>query len=191
MSRKGKNPVPVPKGVAVEVKDNEIHVKGPKGSLNLKLVPAIAVDIKPDQLNVNLTENHQDEGALHGLFRSLIHNMVVGVSQGFEKKLEMIGVGYRAAVQGNLLDLQVGFSFVEKNGQRVSQKRSQVVIPSGIQIKVEKNTAITISGIDKQQVGQVAAEIRSVRPPEPYKGKGIRYPTEHVRKKAGKAAAKK
>lgn len=191
MSRKGKNPIPVPKGVAVEIKGSDIHVTGPKGALNLKLVPAIEVEIQPEQLNVKLAETHQDDGAIHGLYRSLIDNMVVGVSQGFEKKLEMIGVGYRAAVQGEILDLQVGFSYIEKNGQRLSQKRSQIVIPKGIQIKVEKNTQITVNGIDKQQVGQVAAEIRAVRPPEPYKGKGIRYPTEHVRKKAGKAAAKK
>ncbi len=191
MSRKGKNPIPVPKGVAVQVKGNEIHVNGPKGALNLKLLPAIEVEIHTEQLNVKLAETHQDDGAIHGLYRSLIDNMVVGVSQGFEKKLEMIGVGYRASVQGEILDLQVGFSFVEKNGQRVSQKRSQVAIPKGIQIKVEKNTLITINGIDKQQVGQIAAEIRAIRPPEPYKGKGIRYPNEHVRKKAGKAAAKK
>ncbi|MBA3602251.1 MAG: 50S ribosomal protein L6 [Parachlamydiaceae bacterium] len=191
MSRKGKNPIPVPKGVAVEIKGNEIHVNGPKGALNLKLLPAIEVEIQTEQLNVKLAETHQNDGAIHGLYRSLIDNMVVGVSQGFEKKLEMIGVGYRASVQGEILDLQVGFSFVEKNGQRVSQKRSQVAIPKGIQIKVEKNTLITINGIDKQQVGQIAAEIRAIRPPEPYKGKGIRYPNEHVRKKAGKAAAKK
>lgn len=191
MSRKGKNPIPVPKGVAVQVKGNEIHVNGPKGALSLKLLPAIEVEVLTEQLNVKLAETHQNDGAFHGLYRSLIDNMVVGVSQGFEKKLEMIGVGYRAAVQGEILDLQVGFSFVEKNGQRVSQKRSQVAIPKGIQIKVEKNTLITINGIDKQKVGQIAAEIRAIRPPEPYKGKGIRYPDEHVRKKAGKAAAKK
>lgn len=191
MSRKGKNPIPVPKGVAVQVKGNEIHVNGPKGALKLKLLPAIEVEVLTEQLNVKLAETHQDDSAFHGLYRTLIDNMVVGVSQGFQKKLEMIGVGYRASVQGEILDLQVGFSFVEKNGQRVSQKRSQVAIPKGIQIKVEKNTLITIDGIDKQQVGQVAAEIRAIRPPEPYKGKGIRYPDEHVRKKAGKAAAKK
>lgn len=191
MSRKGKYPIPLPKGVEVKQSGNEIHVKGPKGALRQELVPGIEVDIQPDNILVGLAESHQDAGNLHGLYRSLINNMVVGVSEGFQKKLEMIGVGYRASVQGKILDLQVGFSHVDKNGQRASQKRSQLEIPQGIEIKVEKNTLIIVTGIDKQLVGKIAAEIRSVRPPEPYKGKGIRYPDEHVRKKAGKAAAKK
>jgi large subunit ribosomal protein L6 len=191
MSRKGKNPVPLPKGVEVKKLGNEIHVKGPKGSLHQKLVPGITVEIEPEQILVGLDEQHQGAGNMHGLYRSLIHNMVVGVTEGYSKQLEMIGVGYRAAVQGNVLDLQVGYSYVMKDGQRTSQKRSQLVIPEGIAIKVEKNTQINVSGINKQQVGQIASEIRAIKPPEPYKGKGIRYPTEHVRKKAGKAAAKK
>lgn len=191
MSRKGKYPIPLPKGVEVKNTGNEIHVKGPKGTMQQALVPGIVVEVNGDQINVSLAETHQDAGNMHGLYRSLINNMVVGVSQGFERKLEMIGVGYRAAVQGRLLDLQVGFSHVDVGGQRATQKRSQVQIPDGIEIKVEKNTLITVSGINKQQVGKIAAEIRSIRPPEPYKGKGIRYPDEHVRKKAGKAAAKK
>ncbi|MGZ6330090.1 MAG: 50S ribosomal protein L6 [Parachlamydiaceae bacterium] len=191
MSRKGKYPIPLPKGVEVKNAGNEIHVKGPKGALQQKLVPGIQVVIEPEQVLVSLAETHSNDGHMHGLYRSLINNMVIGVSQGYEKKLEMIGVGYRAAVQGNILDLQVGFSHVMVNGQRTTQKRSQVAIPKGIEIKVEKNTLISITGVDKQQVGQIAAEIRAIKPPEPYKGKGIRYPDEHVRKKAGKAAAKK
>jgi large subunit ribosomal protein L6 len=191
MSRKGKYPIPLPKGVEVKNTGNEIHVKGPKGALQQKLVPGIQVVIEPEQVLVSLAETHSNDGHMHGLYRSLINNMVIGVSQGYEKKLEMIGVGYRAAVQGSILDLQVGFSHVMVNGQRTTQKRSQVAIPKGIEIKVEKNTLISITGIDKQQVGQIAAEIRAIKPPEPYKGKGIRYPDEHVRKKAGKAAAKK
>lgn len=191
MSRKGKYPIPLPKGVEVKSSGDEVHVKGPKGTLEQKLVPGIIVTIEPEQVTVSLAETHPNDGHMHGLYRSLINNMVVGVSQGFEKKLEMIGVGYRAAVQGSILDLQVGFSHIMVNGQRATQKRSQVPIPTGIDIKVEKNTQITVTGIDKQQVGQIAAEIRAVKPPEPYKGKGIRYPGEHVRKKAGKAAAKK
>lgn len=191
MSRKGKYPIPLPKGVEVKKAGNEIHVKGPKGALVQELVPGIEVDVQTEQVIVGLADTHPDAGNMHGLYRSLIDNMVVGVSKGFEKKLEMIGVGYRAAVQGKILDLQVGFSHVDKGGQRATQKRSQVDIPQGIEIKVEKNTLIIVTGIDKQLVGKVAAEIRSVRPPEPYKGKGIRYPDEHVRKKAGKAAAKK
>lgn len=191
MSRKGKYPIPIPKGVEVKNTGNEIHVKGPKGALQQELVPGIEVDIQPDQLTVSLAETHQHAGNMHGLYRSLINNMVIGVSQGFERKLEMIGVGYRASVQGKVLDLQVGFSHVDKGGQRATQRRSQLEIPPGIEIKVEKNTQIIVTGINKQLVGKTAAEIRSVRPPEPYKGKGIRYPDEHVRKKAGKAAAKK
>jgi large subunit ribosomal protein L6 len=191
MSRKGKYPIPLPKGVEVKNSGDEIHVKGPKGALQQKLVPGIIINIEPEQVTVSLAETHPNDGHMHGLYRSLIDNMIVGVSQGYEKKLEMIGVGYRAAVQGTVLDLQVGYSHVMVNGQRTTQKRSQVSIPKGIEIKVEKNTLIIVSGINKQQVGQIAAEIRAIKPPEPYKGKGIRYPSEHVRKKAGKAAAKK
>lgn len=191
MSRKGKNPIALPKGVEVKHQGNEVHVKGPKGELHQKLVPGIQLKLDGDVLTVGLEENGPADSSMHGLYRTLIYNMVVGVTEGYLKKLEMVGVGYRAAVQGSVLDLQVGLSYVIKDGQRVSQKCSQVSIPKGITIQVEKNTQISVSGINKQQVGQVAAEIRAVRPPEPYKGKGIRYPDEHVRKKAGKAAAKK
>lgn len=180
MSRKGKLPIALPKGVEVKVNPNEVHVKGPKGTLHQKLVPGIEITVDGAELVVGLSEEHQDKGNFHGLYRSLIQNMVQGTSVGFERKLEMIGVGYRAAVQGNLLDLQIGFSHPTK-----------LPIPQGIQVKVDKNTNITVTGIDKQMVGQFAATVRAVRPPEPYQGKGIRYEGEYVRKKAGKAAAAK
>lgn len=180
MSRKGKLPITLPKGVEVKISGSKINVKGPKGTLEQELVPGILVQIEGDQLVVALDEKHQDLGNYHGLYRSLIQNMVQGTAQGFEKKLEMIGVGYRAAVQGQFLDLQLGFSHPTK-----------IPIPEGIHIKVEKNTSIFISGVDKQKIGQFAATVRSIRPPEPYQGKGIRYENEYVRKKAGKAAAKK
>jgi large subunit ribosomal protein L6 len=180
MSRKGKQPIPLPKGVELKVSGNQLTVKGPKGTLTQELIPGIEVKVEGNEVIVGLTEDHKDDGHFHGLYRSIVNNMVHGTSQGFERKLEMIGVGYRAAVQGQLLDLQIGLSHPTK-----------LPIPEGVQVKVEKNTSIQLSGIDKQKIGQFAATIRSVRPPEPYQGKGIRYEGEYVRKKAGKAAAKK
>ncbi|MGK5595208.1 MAG: 50S ribosomal protein L6 [Parachlamydiaceae bacterium] len=180
MSRKGKQPIPVPKNVEVKVSGTNISVKGPKGSLTQEIIPGIEVKLNNDVIDIVLPEGKEDMGSFHGLYRAIINNMVVGVDKGFERKLEMIGVGYRAAVQGQLLDLQIGFSHPTK-----------LPIPDGIQVKVDKNTLITISGIDKQKVGQFAASVRAIRPPEPYQGKGIRYSGEYVRKKAGKAAAKK
>jgi large subunit ribosomal protein L6 len=180
MSRKGKFPIPLPKGVEVSSSAEEISVKGPRGSLKQKLMTGITAETHEGSLVVKLDEKHSDLGNFHGLYRALINNMVVGVSQGFERKLEMIGVGYRAAVQGDLLDLQIGLSHPTK-----------LPIPTGLTVKVEKNTQITIQGNEKQLVGQFAATVRAMRPPEPYQGKGIRYQNEHVRRKAGKAAAKK
>lgn len=180
MSRKGKLPIPIPKGVEVKISANEIAVKGPKGTISHSLVEGINAQVEDGHLIVSLADDHQHAGNFHGLYRSIINNMIVGASTGFERKLEMIGVGYRAAVQGQLLDLQLGLSHPLK-----------LPIPSGITVKVEKNTVITIAGIDKQQIGQFAATIRSKKPPEPYQGKGIRYEGEYVRKKAGKAAAAK
>lgn len=180
MSRKGKLPITVPKGVEVKVADTEVMVKGPKGSLTQKLVPGIEVKVDNDHVVVSLDENSSDKGNFHGLYRTLIHNMVIGTSEGFERRLEMIGVGYRASVQGELLDLLLGFSHPTK-----------LKIPKGLTVKVEKNTTIIIQGFDKHLVGQFAATVRRKRPPEPYQGKGIRYLGEFVRKKAGKAAAKK
>lgn len=180
MSRKGKLPIPVPNGVDVQITPEKIVVKGPKGSLHRDLLPAVVVKKEGDHLNVTLHEDHADKGNFHGLFRTLIDNMIVGVTKGYTKQLEMFGVGYRAVVQGQLLDLQIGVSHPTK-----------LPIPNGIQVTVANNTVISVSGIDNQQVGQFCAIIRSKRPPEPYQGKGIRYAGEFVRKKAGKAAAKK
>jgi len=180
MSRKGKLPIPLPKGVEVKVTGAEVMVKGPKGSLHQPMVPGLQVKIEDGHVLVALENEESDLNHFHGLYRTLIYNMVVGATEGFEKKLEMIGVGYRAAVQGELLDLQLGFSHPTK-----------LPIPKGLTVKVDKNTQISISGSDKRLVGQFAATIRSKRPPEPYQGKGIRYVGEYVRKKAGKAAAKK
>lgn len=180
MSRKGKLPIAIPKGVEVKIAEKHISVKGPKGTLQHELVPEVNVHVKDQVIHVDLHEAHSGAGNFHGLYRSIIDNMVKGTSQGFEKKLEMIGVGYRAAVQGNALDLQIGLSHPTK-----------ISIPQGVQVKVDKNTSIIITGADKQQIGQFAATVRAVRPPEPYQGKGIRYVDEYVRKKAGKAAAKK
>lgn len=180
MARKGKLPIPLPKGVEVKVTESEVFVKGPKGALHQKLVPGIKIVVENDEILVSKANEDDDTDHFHGLYRTLISNMVEGTTKGFEKQLEMIGVGYRAAVQGELLDLQLGFSHPTK-----------LPIPKGLAIKVDKNTLITITGFDKHLVGQFAAVVRSKRPPEPYQGKGIRYVGEYVRKKAGKSAAKK
>ncbi|CDZ80476.1 hypothetical protein BN1013_00988 [Candidatus Rubidus massiliensis] len=180
MSRKGKQPITVPNGVNVSVADNTVTVKGPKATLTQEIKSGINVNVEGNVVHVELDPNYNGKSNFHGLYRSLIANLVKGTSVGFETKLEMIGVGYRASVQGNSLDLQIGVS------HPVS-----LPIPEGIQVKVDKNTLITVSGADKQQVGQFAAKIRAKRPPEPYQGKGIRYVDEYVRRKAGKAAAKK
>ncbi len=180
MSRKGKLPIPVPKGVEVKINPNEITVKGPKGTLHQKLIPSIHVRQEQETLIVELAPGCEQDGKYHGLYRTLIANMVEGVTKGFSKDLEMVGVGYRASVQGHHVDLQLGRSHPTK-----------LSIPEGIQVKVDKNTAIQISGVDKGKVGHFAAVIRAEKPPEPYQGKGIRYKDEYVRKKAGKAAAKK
>ncbi|MDR3624055.1 MAG: 50S ribosomal protein L6 [Chlamydiales bacterium] len=179
MSRLGKLPISVPKGVQVKMDGNKITVKGPKGSLTKEVIKEIQVQVSPEEVVVSLTDEAAQMGNFHGLWRQLINNMVLGTTVGFEKKLQMIGVGYRAAVQGRVLDVQVGYSHP-----------TQVAIPEGIEVKVEKNTAISITGIDKQKVGQFAANVRSFRPPEPYKGKGIRYEEEYVRRKAGKSGKK-
>lgn len=180
MSRKGKLPITLPKGVEVKVTNTEVTVKGPKGTLSQRLVPGVNVKVEGNHVTVSLPEDAEDLDHYHGLYRTLIQNMVIGTTEGFEKKLEMIGVGYRAAVQGQKLDIQVGFSHP-----------TVLEIPKGIAVKVDKNTLITINGSDKHLVGQFAATIRSKKPPEPYQGKGIRYVGEYVRKKAGKAAAAK
>lgn len=180
MSRKGNQPIPLPKGVEVKVNGLNVSVKGPKGSLNQQIRNGIDVKVDGDHIVVALAESHPHDGNFHGLYRTLIDNMVQGVTTGFVRKLEMIGVGYRAAVKGHLLDLQIGCSHVV-----------EVPIPTGVEVKVEKNNIIIASGSDKQVLGQFAASVRAKKPPEPYQGKGIRYEGEFVRKKAGKSASKK
>lgn len=179
MSRKGKTPIDIPSGVQVTIAGSNIQLKGPKGTLQQSIENGVNVAQNENQLLLTMNEDHESTQFL-GLYHTLITNMITGVTKGFEKSLEMIGVGYRAIVKGTELDLQVGLS-------HPSAKK----IPDGIQVKVDKNTQILITGADKQQVGQFAAEIRAVRPPEPFQGKGIRYKGEHVRRKAGKTAAKK
>ncbi|NGX28017.1 MAG: 50S ribosomal protein L6 [Candidatus Anoxychlamydiales bacterium] len=178
MSRLGKIPIPIPKGVEAKFSDKRIlSVKGPKGSLDFEIKPGIVLDLKDSQILVSLCEKIKLPFSEHGLYRALINNMLIGVEKGFKKELTLIGVGYRAALKGNQIDLQVGFSHP-----------TLIDVPKGLSIKINKSVEIVIEGPDKQQVGQFAARVRSIRKPEPYKGKGIRYKDEYVRKKAGKAA---
>ncbi len=176
MSRIGNAPIEIPAGVEVSVDGDTVTVKGPKGTLTQAIDPRIGVSIEDGVVTVARENDEREARALHGLTRALIANMVVGVSAGYSKELQAVGVGYRAALKGSTLELQVGFS------HPVS-----IEAPDGITFEVPEQTKIIVSGIDKQLVGQVAANIRRVRPPEPYKGKGIRYVDEHVRRKAGKA----
>lgn len=176
MSRIGKKPIELPAGVAATKSGRTLSVAGPKGTLSLNLRPEVDVAVQGNVLSVRLIKKTKKSAALWGLSRALISNMVAGVSRGFEKKLEIEGIGYRAAMDGNNLQLALGFSHPVK-----------VEAPPGITLKTEKNT-ITISGVDKELVGNVAAGIRKLRPPEPYKGKGIRYAGEKIRRKAGKKA---
>ncbi len=167
----------LPKGVEVKVSKDAVQVKGPKGVLTHVLPEGIEIVCEGQELSVKVAENIELEKPTLGLHRSLLQNAVVGVSSGFEKKLSLIGVGYRAAIKGTKLDLQLGFSHP-----------CEVDIPTGIKVEIEKSVTITITGIDKKLVGHFAAVVRGIKPPEPYKGKGIRYIDEFVRKKAGKAA---
>jgi len=175
MSRIGKKAVPLPNGVTASVNGQTVKVKGPKGELSVDLVPEVAAKIEGESIEVSPRKDMERSAQMWGLSRTLVNNLVVGVTQGFTQKLEIQGVGYRAAVQGKTLNLQLG-----------SSHDVPYPIPDGITITAEKPTALTIAGIDKQLVGQVAAEIRSWRPPEPYKGKGVRYEGEYVRRKEGK-----
>ena len=175
MSRIGKKPVALPKGVTATVEGQTVKVKGPKGELKVTLVPEVSVSMGEDGVTVAPHEDMENARAMWGMSRTLVNNLVVGVTEGFTSKLEIQGVGYRAAVQGKNLNLQLGFS------HDVSYP-----IPAGIAITAEKPTMLTVTGIDKQLVGQVAAEIRAYRKPEPYKGKGVRYVGEYVRRKEGK-----
>ena len=177
MSRVGQAPITIPDGVSVSVVGRQIHINGPRGELRRELPEDVSVEYVETEIRVARDKDSREVRALHGLVRSLIANMVTGVTQGFEKSLEIQGVGYRATKQGNDLELAVGFSHPVRKPA-----------PSGIEYEVPTPTKIVVRGIDKELVGQTAAEIRSIRKPEPYKGKGIRYEGEHVRRKAGKAA---
>jgi large subunit ribosomal protein L6 len=177
MSRIGRQPIPVPSGVNIAIDPGRIMVNGPLGELTQDVPVRIKVERQDDQLVVTRPTDRGEDRALHGLTRSLIANMVEGVTKGFEKRLEIQGVGYRAALRGTSLELNVGYSH-------------PVVIepPQGIEFEVPAPTQVLVKGVDKQQVGEIAAEVRKVRPPEPYKGKGIRYEGEYVRRKVGKRA---
>jgi large subunit ribosomal protein L6 len=174
MSKLGKMPINIPDKVEVKVEGKKILFKGPKGSVDLIVNDGVDVLLENKQI---LVKAEKEFSVFHGLTRALLNNCIVGVSEGFEKRLSMIGVGYRAALKGNFLDLQIGVSHP-----------CQMSIPKGIKVEVDKNNEIVITGIDKQVVGQFASEVRNKKLPEPYKGKGIRYKDEFVRKKAGKAA---
>lgn len=176
MSRVGKAPVTLPSGVEVKIDGSHVTVKGSMGELSREFNDRVSFVIEDGVLTVTRPDDTRESKALHGLSRALVNNMVVGVTEGFSKQLEIQGVGYRAALKGKDIELQVGFSHTVT-----------VEAPEGITFDVPEPTKISVSGIDKEKVGQVAANIRKVRPPEPYKGKGIRYTGEHVRRKAGKA----
>ncbi len=177
MSRVGKNPIGLPEGVEVKINKGTVEVTGPKGNLSGKVNPDIKLEIKDGELTVSRPNDSKYYNSLHGLYRSLLNNMVEGVTNGFEKKLEIVGVGYRAEAAGKSLRLSLGFSHPIVYGPI-----------DGVNLKAESPTLVSVSGVDKERVGQAAAEIRALRPPEPYKGKGIRYQGEHVRRKAGKTA---
>jgi large subunit ribosomal protein L6 len=177
MSRIGRKPIEIPAGVSVSLDPGRVMVNGPLGELSQQMPQRMKIEQQDGEILVTRPTERGEDRALHGLTRSLVANMIEGVTKGFEKKLEIQGVGYRAALRGQSLELQVGFSH-------------PVVIdpPQGISFEVPTQTEVIVKGIDKQQVGQTAAEVRSVRPPEPYKGKGIRYEGEYVRRKVGKRA---
>lgn len=177
MSKIGRTPISIPSEVRVKVEAQVVQVQGPKGELLVPVVSGVKIEVKDDQVVVTRTDHEKQSKANHGLMRSLIDNCVIGVTEGYQKTLKMVGTGYRVQQKGTDINLQVGFSH-------------DIVYPApeGVTLKVEGNDTIHVSGIDKQQVGQVAAEIRHVKPPEPYKGKGIRYEDEFVRRKQGKAA---
>ena len=179
MSRIGKKPIEVPKGVEVSIQGSHVSVKGPKGSLQRAFAPGIDIRKEGGAITVTPSLHKKEIGALHGLTRTLINNMVEGVTQGFVKTLEISGVGYKALIQGKNIVLNLGFSH-----------QITYPLPAGIDASIDKQTVITLKGIDKDLVGQVASKIRSLRVPEPYKGKGIKYKAERIIKKAGKTGKK-
>lgn len=180
MSRIGKKPIDIPDKVKVEVKDSTVFVEGPKGKLNYNIPYRISVEVNSGKVLVKRAGDAKTDKSLHGLVRALITNLIKGVTEGYKKDLEILGVGYRAQIQGKNLNMRLRFSHPVN-----------FPVPEGIQIQCPKQNQITVSGIDKEMVGRVAASIRSILPPEPYKGTGIRYAGEFVRKKIGKAAATK
>lgn len=181
MSRIGKLPVAIPAGVNVTINNNVVTVKGPKGELSQAVNPTIAVEVKDNEIHFTRPNDEKETRSMHGLYRALIHNMVVGVSAGYVKKLELVGVGYRATSQGQILELALGYSHT-----------IQMQLPAEIKVEAvtdrKSNPIITLECADKQLLGQVCAKIRSLRAPEPYKGKGIRFVGEVIRRKAGKSA---
>lgn len=176
MSRVGRRPIPIPKGVEVQVEGGRVTAKGPRGSLSRSFPPDISVAVEGNQLVVRRPGDEPQQRALHGLVRSLLNNMVVGVSQGFEKSLEISGLGYRAQKSGEKLVLQVGYSHPV-----------EFAPPQGVSLQVDGTTRIKVQGADKEMVGLAAAQLRAIKPPDPYKGKGIRYSDERLRLKPGKA----
>ena len=180
MSRIGKKPVELPKGVSLTVADGQVTVKGPKGELSKHVVSGISFAQEGATVQILRASEDRKTRAAHGLMRALVANMVKGVSQWFTRDLEILGIGYKAEVKGKMLSMSLGYSHP-----------IEYPFPDGITISVEKNTKVTITGIDKEKVGQVAAELRGKRPPDSYKGKGVRYAGEHVRLKAGKSGQKK
>ena len=180
MSRIGKKPIPVPQGVKVHVDGNTVRVEGPKGQLSQRVPDSVSVKIESDVVTVDRSSDHRTVRALHGLTRSLLANMVHGVKDGFERKLEIVGIGYRAQLTGKNLQLALGYSH-------------PVIfpLPDGVQAEIERQVSITLKGADKAQLGQVAAKLRALRKPDPYKGKGIKYAEEQIRRKVGKKAGAK
>ena len=178
MSRIGRQPIAIPDGVTVEAKGREIHVKGPNGALSERMPASISIHIAANEVTFTRPDDRKENRAFHGLARALVANMVRGVKEPFVKELDLQGVGYRAELNGNKLVLLLGFSHPV-----------EVEIPNGISVSVDRNVAIRIEGISRRDVGQFAADVRSLRPPEPYKGKGVRYRDEHIRRKVGKAGA--
>ncbi|MEE8299860.1 MAG: 50S ribosomal protein L6 [Desulfatiglandales bacterium] len=179
MSRVGKKPIIIPKEVEVRLDGEILSVKGPKGELSRLIHPKVGLDINGSQITLSISDNTKESSAISGLFRSLIANMVLGVTEGFKKSLELIGVGYKVEHSGNQLVFNLGYSNPIKYD-----------IPKGIDVQLDQKTKLVLSGIDKELLGTVAAKIRSFRPPEPYKGKGVKYLGELVRRKAGKAGVK-
>ncbi len=181
MSRIGKAPIEIPAGVTVQVKDNVVTVKGPKGELSQEINPVIIIEQEGNQLELKRPDDERQNRAMHGLYRALIHNMVVGVSEGYKKEMELVGVGYRAAATNQVLELSLGYSHA-----------IYIKLPKEIKVEAKternKNPLIILESADKQLLGQVCAKIRSLRKPEPYKGKGIKFVGEIIRRKSGKSA---